>query len=274
MKAEPSIVIVTSSGPEHWYVANRIAAEIPVRAIIVLDQPKRQVKRYWRAGVGKMIDKVLLGFFLAAVRDARRKALALEQVFGARRSAQCREVGKVLELGSPSTEEMVQAIGALQPDVIAVYGTGKIPQAVLDLAKDQAFNMHTGLSPYYRGTACTFWPIANNEPELVGATVHECTGRIDAGRIFFNCRVSLFRSDDLHTIFARTVVAGAEGYVEVLRSYCEGRLSGVPQNLEIGREYRGTMRGLAAELKARRNLRRLRSGWPELAARGNPESLN
>src|SRR5262245_33231306 len=54
--------------------------------------------------------------------------------------------------------------------------------------------------------------------------------------------------DDLHTIFARAVKIGAQGYTEVLGSLFADRLVAVPQDLTIGREYRGSMRGLRAEL--------------------------
>ena len=32
-----------------------------------------------------------------------------------------------------------------------------------------------GVSPYYRGCDCNFWALYDNNPHLVGATIHICS---------------------------------------------------------------------------------------------------
>ena len=135
----------------------------------------------------------------------------------------------------------------------------------MNLARDIALNMHTGLSPWYRGAACAFWPIVEGKPEMVGATVHECTSKVDGGRIFFRERAHLYRGDDLHAVFGRAVAVGAQGYADVISRVVNGDLEGEMQDLTVGKEYRGAMLGLQAELAARRSLRRLARSWPEPA---------
>ena len=83
-----------------------------------------------------------------------------------------------------NTPDSVRLVEQLDPDILLVFGTGIVGKAVLSKAKRIALNMHTGISPYYRGCDCAFWPLYNREWDMVGATVHECTQDVDGGRIF------------------------------------------------------------------------------------------
>jgi methionyl-tRNA formyltransferase len=141
------------------------------------------------------------------------------------------------------------------PDVILVFGTGVVKESTLSLASHLALNLHTGISPYYRGADCAFWPLYNNELHMLGATVHECTLQLDGGRIFGTARASLQADDDLYSIFARCLLAGADLYVRAVKDLLAGRLEGIPQDLNIGREYKAVMRDVKADLKVRRQLK-------------------
>lgn len=256
-----SIVVITSDGPEHKYVANLICANFSVSAIFVL-RAARPRSAFLRYGSVVFLDKLLRYVYLLAVNDKASRLKALHSVLGETQCSEFAEPDKLVRFDSPSARELAQAVQKFQPQIIAVYGTKKIPNKVLNTAKTIALNMHTGVSPFYRGTASSFWPIVENEAEKIGATVHECTSVIDGGTIFFTGRARLHRHDNLHTIFARAVKLGADGYVGVLRKITTGQASDLPQDLTLGREYRGYMRGLRAEIRARYNLARMRAAWP------------
>lgn len=256
------LVLVTGDGPEHRYVVNRICATHDVAAILMADPPpRRNWRKVLRRSPAAFVDKTLWRLFLRLVRDDRAREAALREVLG----SDCErfvEAEKILRVGRPREGRLARASTDLAPDVIAVYGTGIIPDEVLRQARLAALNMHTGISPRYRGAGCAFWPIHENEPEWVGATVHECTSLVDGGRIFFTGRAELRRGDNLHHIFARAVRVGTEGYVRVIGEALAGHAEGAPQDLAAGREYPGALRGLASELRARARLRRLRRDWP------------
>ena len=42
-----------------------------------------------------------------------------------------------------------------------------------------------GISPYYRGTATTFWPLYDNKYKYVGGTIHSIVNKLDAGKIYY-----------------------------------------------------------------------------------------
>src|SRR5262245_38963981 len=172
MSEDNSIVILTGDGPEHKYVANAICSQFPVSAIFVLDGQARRPVRILQKGLFIFLDKVLWRAFQIATRDKKRRLTSLRSVLGSDLCSDFIEAGKVIRLGRASPAELAQAVQQFHPKVIAVYGTYKIPATVLNIADHIALNMHTGISPYYRGAACAFWPIVENNPERVGATVH------------------------------------------------------------------------------------------------------
>lgn len=257
------LVIITGDGPEHSYVANRISETHDVVAILVCDPtPKRHWKKILKKSPGQFINKSLRQVFLKLIGDSAARAKSLAEVFGSI-DEKHRQVELIQHVGRPKAGKLAETIHTLQPDIIAVYGTGIIPDDVLSSAKVVSLNMHTGLSPWYRGTACAFWPIVMGEADMIGATVHECTSDVDGGRIFQTRQADIFKGDNLHAIFARAAVAGTDAYVDVIEAAKNGSLVGQAQDLSLGREFRGNQLGILPELKARWQLKKMSKILPK-----------
>ena len=43
-----------------------------------------------------------------------------------------------------------------------------------------------GVSPFYRGTDCNFWALYDNNPHLVGATMHVLSKGLDSGPMLYH----------------------------------------------------------------------------------------
>lgn len=255
--AGPRLVVLTGNGREHRYVANRLCRQLPVAAVVVDVTARRaSLRRAFRGGFRRGVSRLLVHAFRRAIRDADAREAALTRILGDELGATFLAQDLVVEVPGVNSAEALAAVRRLRPDAILVYGTSIVGDAMLALARDVAFNMHTGLSPDYRGTDCAFWPVVNGQPELVGATVHECTAAVDGGAVFARARADWEPGDGLHELFARAVATGADLYVDAVRRYLAGDAQGTPQDLALGREYRGYMRTLAPELRARWALRR------------------
>ena len=77
---------------------------------------------------------------------------------------------------------------ALHSDVYIVFGASYIQGWLIDfLVSNGAFNIHMGLSPYYRGSSCNFWALYDNNPGYVGATIHKLSQGLDNGPMLFHC---------------------------------------------------------------------------------------
>ena len=78
-------------------------------------------------------------------------------------------------------------IALLDADVVIVFGASYIKPPLVDaLIAKKAVNIHMGVSPYYRGSACNFWAIYDGRPELVGATIHRLSRGLDSGDMLFH----------------------------------------------------------------------------------------
>lgn len=76
---------------------------------------------------------------------------------------------------------------ALACDVHIVFGSSWIKGWLADaLIERRAINIHMGVSPQYRGSACNFWALRDGNPDLVGATIHLLSKGLDSGDILFH----------------------------------------------------------------------------------------
>lgn len=75
----------------------------------------------------------------------------------------------------------------LQSDVYVIFGSSYIKGELVNfLINQKAINIHMGVSPYYRGTDCNFWALYDDNPNLVGATIHLLSKGLDNGPILYH----------------------------------------------------------------------------------------
>jgi hypothetical protein len=75
----------------------------------------------------------------------------------------------------------------LKSDVYVVFGSSYIKGELVDfLVKQKAINIHAGVSPYYRGTDCNFWALYDDNPHLVGTTIHLLSKGLDSGPMLYH----------------------------------------------------------------------------------------
>ena len=256
----PRVIVITGDGLEHHYVTNKLAAKIPLAGIIV-DHGKpvskaEKVRRYFRRyTIPQLMSRVWLALLRKAWGNSASRHRALLFVFGAENCRQFQHPELLHHVNGINTPDGIREVASFEPDVILVYGTGIVGGKVLSQVRTIALNMHTGISPYYRGCDCAFWPLHNKELHMLGATVHECVKDVDGGRIFGTAGIELHADDDLFAVFARCVDAGASLYVQKVEELLQGKLKGDPQDLSKGVEYMAVMRDARAERKVRDSIR-------------------
>ncbi|HXW93980.1 MAG TPA: formyl transferase [Terriglobales bacterium] len=255
------VVLITGNSFGHRYVANKLASAVELAGIVV-DEGARgglaEWRRLWkRYTLRQMGSRLALRCLAIICNDAARRQLKAKEILGAEDCLNFHFPNLITGVRGVNSKESMALLESLQPDVLLVFGTAVVRAPVLSLARKIALNLHTGISPYYRGADCYFWPIYNNDLRMLGATVHECTAQIDGGRIFATGHASLEADDDIFSVFFRCVAQGAELYVNVVQDLVAGRLAGgTPQNLNVGREYRAFMRGIKADVKVRLQVKR------------------
>ncbi len=233
------IVIFTRTGFHHTSFINRIQEECEVVCVIREAYPEiiieddmgqaeqnnaflKDFKKRYSAGFS---DHPRLKDYLTAPYDAvmkKQDITYLDIACGDINSTQCTEMLK-----------------DLRPDIVAVLGSSVIKEHIISRPSTAMINLHSGLSPYYRGTWSYGWPIVNNEPEYIGVTIHHISPGIDAGDIICQTRPVLDDEDDLNDIFLKVIAEGIEHMALTLNAM-KGTSAprSYKQPLQVGRLYR------------------------------------
>ncbi len=209
-------IVLTSSLRRHAFVANRLAARLPV-ASVWREQKTFEPLKYAESDE----DAAVIARHFAA-RDASEEAY-----FAAESSvtAPSRSVGP----GGCNDPAEIARMRDLAPDVVLVFGTGLLKVPLIETFPGRILNIHLGLSPYYRGAGTNFWPLVNGEPEYCGATIHFLDAGVDTGPIIAHVRPDMRADDGPHDIGNRTITAAADALADAARALEAGTLTGVPQ---------------------------------------------
>ncbi len=126
--------------------------------------------------------------------------------------------------------ESVEAIRALQPDLIVTAAFGQIlPKSVLELPKLGCINIHASLLPKYRGGAPIHYAVMNGDA-VTGVTIMYMAEGLDTGDMISKIEVPIEDSDTTGTMFDKLSLAGAKLLEETLPDLLAGRVQPVPQN--------------------------------------------
>jgi methionyl-tRNA formyltransferase len=222
-----TVFILCGRSPRHLYVANRLCKAAAPLAIV------QETGKEW---TGRKVSRALRPANLWSkisrrMRDRKHDRGAEEAVFffGDQEPAVTRPelVVEVPYINHPKVSALVER---LQPDVIAVFGTGLISGPLLAGGRLGIINLHGGLSPHYRGSDCTFWALLNGEPDQVGCTLHFIDRGIDTGNLIAHVCPEVTENDDEYTLFWRGVRDSAEIYAQCLERLGRGEKLGQRQN--------------------------------------------
>lgn len=257
-----SIVILvggtsTDANPEHRYLVQHfldhfgdqvtgIITTNPVRYTLK-QKIQRQIKR------GQYIERVRRFFYN---RQHPSSLSTLETHLFTENAPHTVPGGdRVHAVSGHNAPDCIALLKKLAPDVIVVYGTAIIREQVVEQARIITLNMHTGLSPWYRGDSTLFWPVYYNQKDKLGVTVHQLAPTVDGGDIAYTGLVEYSVGDDEAAIFAKGVRIGTALYLQAVDEALAGTLTLHPQDLSVGREFRWIHRTVDAERKVKKTLR-------------------
>lgn len=93
------------------------------------------------------------------------------------------------------------------PNFCIIFGTELIKDSLLKSLPDNTFNLHLGISPWYRGAATLFWPFYMLQPQFAGTTIHKITNKPDAGKIYHQEVPNLYSGQGIHDVAIAAVKA-------------------------------------------------------------------
>ena len=121
-------------------------------------------------------------------------------------------------------------------------GTCILGKKIINSAK-HVINMHTGLSPYYRGGWTNLFPIIFNDHGYFGVTIHKMSTGIDSGDIIFTKRIKVNLSDTFSSINCNSIIQGTDLMIKTVELIRKNKINSIKQwtkgKLILGRDYNG-----------------------------------
>ena len=228
------IIALIGNGMRHIYFAKCISDAFGLSGVVIEKKYSPSVRfskfvkdtGYNPLAFGrKLYEKMLLKQI-----DARYKKAELDILWEGRKPSLPQDLSRI-EVNDINSNKAKNFIAELKPDLIIVSGTSLIKHGLINIAgESKIINLHTGLSPYYRGGPCTFWCLHNEKLEYLGATIHFLTAGIDSGDIIISSRMTDIGSGDNEaTLDAKVVKLGTSLMLEAIERYHDGNLEAITQ---------------------------------------------
>ena len=226
------IVILTGSELRHDYLRMRLGCEAGI-----------EVLASYCEGTEKSLQRLAHdkgeGEAELELRHLARRQQVEQDFFGLFvRHVADRSRPTFMEKGAINRGDHVEAIVALEPDVLVAYGCSIVKRPLIEAFEGRFVNVHLGLSPYYRGAGTNFWPFANGEPEYAGLTFMHIDPGVDTGAIIHQVRPRVFAGDSFHQVGNRLIADMAGIYAGVVRRWDELEPMPQPAEPEVSRLYR------------------------------------
>lgn len=222
------IVFLTGSHPRHAYMARALAKTGSLAGLVIEQREafvppppaglKPSTAALFRRHFGERDVTEAKHFGAATLPDVARRNV---------------------ELAELNTAQTVHFINGLQPDLVLSYGVHKLTSEMLSgLEAPLKWNIHGGLSPWYRGVITHFWPSYFLEPQMTGMTVHELTQDIDGGHLIHQSVAALVPRDGIHDLACRAVMSLGEELPELMAVVKSDHLLAPHRQTTTGRIWR------------------------------------
>lgn len=170
------ITIFTSNRPRHLALISRLC-EIADEVFAI-----QECNTVFPGKIADFFDKTpIMQEYFSKVLEAE------DQIFGDLRFTPAKAKTLSIKMGDLNQLSLSSLDQALQSDLYVVMGASYIKGPLVEhLEKNKCYNIHMGVSPYYRGNSTNFWALYDRKPSYVGATIHLLTTGLDSGPILFH----------------------------------------------------------------------------------------
>jgi methionyl-tRNA formyltransferase len=142
----------------------------------------------------------------------------------------------VLQPTAIRTDDFLETIRALRPDLIVVTAYGRIlPGSLLNLPPLGTINVHGSLLPKYRGAAPIQWAVIRGESET-GVTIMQMDEGMDTGDILLPVTLPIGENDTSGSLFDKLSRVGGKALVKAIGMLKEGKLVPVKQDNSLATE--------------------------------------
>jgi len=219
------IVILAGEHPWTWALANALRrrfGDIP----IILERHQSSIlllrNRIRRLGLLTAVGQ--LGFWLCA-KAIRPRYSRREQEILIREGFDTSPIERdVIHVPSANDDRTISTLRALKAKVVIISQTRILSRRVLESIPAAFINVHTGITPQYRGHHGAYWSLVNGEPESCGVSVHIVDPGVDTGPVIAQARIIPSPADSYFTYHWLQLAAALPLLIRAIEDALSGRL--------------------------------------------------
>jgi folate-dependent phosphoribosylglycinamide formyltransferase PurN len=222
---KPKIIILARDCDSTNIVYNYLKKYFGIDAI-VLEKPiprrKQFLNRAKRLGYMNAISQVIFFLCVAPVikmLSQKRKAEIFKQY---QLDETAPEESLIKRIRYANTEEGRGLLNQLKPDLIIVNGTRIISKKTLESVHSTFINIHTGITPAFRGVHGGYWAVATGKKNLFGTTIHYVDTGVDTGGIIEQVFTEPPQRDNFYTYPYLQYAAVLPVLKQVIQSFIDG----------------------------------------------------
>jgi folate-dependent phosphoribosylglycinamide formyltransferase PurN len=208
------IVLLTTDTTHHTFYAWQLSQYFPLQAIFV-------ETRCWKPPFETFHS-------FEELRDNYERSVLLADFKGT-----LADVAETHIIESVNNNASVAALQAYAPDVLLIFGTGKLHSPVIEIPSAACLNLHGGNPEHYRGLDTHLWAIYHRDFENLVSTLHKVEAEFDTGDIVSQAQLELKKTTKLHEL--RAINTGACVQMSVQALSCLQLTGSVPSRKQLSR---------------------------------------
>lgn len=201
MSQKKIILLATDCDTTH-ILYNFLVTHFDIEKVVLEDSISKMTlikRRIKKLGVLKVAGQ--LAFIILVLpfirRSSQKRKTEIAEKYGLQFDRIPEE--KIKRIKSVNSDEAIKILQEISPELIIVNGTRIISKKVLNGTTSPFINIHTGITPQFRGVHGGYWAIATGNIGLFGTTIHQVDSGIDTGRVLNQTVIAPGKQDTFFT---------------------------------------------------------------------------
>ncbi len=218
------LVILTDDDPVDSWMAHQIAQQFPTSHSILLDYngpdpdalPLHQKLLASPLRVISAIPRELI----CQRTESKREQTMTEQLWGGDQPLLSEALPNVIQIAPEdiNSEATAKQLRDLAPDLLLVFGGIILKEFIYSIPRLGSWNLQWGISDRYRGQHGIFFPLALEDFDAIGATLHRIDAGINTGEALLQLRPALGQDDTESSIEIKIARAMVPKLVNLLET--------------------------------------------------------
>ena len=225
-------------------IYNHINRDFVIEKVVIEEKENKKIflkRRLKRLGFWTVIGQILFTIFVSKALTIFSKKRIKEIITTNNLDLSAIDNDKILNVKSVNSQENIDLLKKINPDLIIVSGTRIISKKVIESVDCRFINLHAGITPKYRGVHGTYWALINNDAVKSGVTVHFVDEGIDTGNIIYQDKVLISGNDNFTTYPLLQLAAGIKILKQTVADFYQNKIVVKPTSGESNLYYHPTI---------------------------------